>query len=766
MEIRGIPAATAWLALALGIAGTPVGHGTPPASAQERAVAEAVSPDQASTKSTRLRLTVESTFGSSDFATSAYTARWRADGSSWTIVRPDDEERDELWEVDAESGADRLLVSADMLRPAVGSESISLDDYAFTADGLRVLILTDSEMIWRRSRRGRYWVLDLDTHALRAVSDDPGPQMLGKFSPDGRFVSFVREHDLFLADLSTGEERALTTDGDDEIINATTDWVYEEELSFYDAYRWSPDGRRIAYWRFDQSPIKPFYMIDDLELYPEPIPVRYPKTGTANSRVRVGSLELETGATTWFDIGADPEAYVARMDWAESSDEVAIQVLNRHQNRLELLIGQASSGATEAVLSETDEAWVDVQDYMTWLDSGRRFIWASERDGFNHLYLYERDGTLVRQLTMGRWDVTSVDAVDEADGIVFFTAAAPSARMRSVFAVSLAGGEAQTVVGGAGTHSVDFSPDARWFINRHSRLSVPTVTDLRASDGSLVRVLEDNAALAARLDSAGIREPEFFEVEAADGTPLHAYMIKPPDFDPSRTYPLLLYVYGGPGSQTVVDGWGGTRFVWHQLLAQRGFIVASVDNRGTGGRGRDFKKQVYLQLGKLEAEDQLAAARQLGALPFVDASRIGIWGWSYGGYMTLLASFLSQGELSLGMSIAPVTSWDLYDTIYTERFMRTPAENPSGYSAGSPITHAAKLEIPLLLVHGTGDDNVHFQNSVQLVKALEDANRQFSFRIYPNKAHALAGPEARVNLFSMLTEYIQQHLGAAARPTS
>jgi dipeptidyl-peptidase-4 len=301
MEIRGIPAATAWLALALGIAGTPVGHGTPPASAQERAVAEAVSPDQASTKSTRLRLTVESTFGSSDFATSAYTARWRADGSSWTIVRPDDEERDELWEVDAESGADRLLVSADMLRPAVGSESISLDDYAFTADGLRVLILTDSEMIWRRSRRGRYWVLDLDTHALRAVSDDPGPQMLGKFSPDGRFVSFVREHDLFLADLSTGEERALTTDGDDEIINATTDWVYEEELSFYDAYRWSPDGRRIAYWRFDQSPIKPFYMIDDLELYPEPIPVRYPKTGTANSRVRVGSLELETGATTWFD---------------------------------------------------------------------------------------------------------------------------------------------------------------------------------------------------------------------------------------------------------------------------------------------------------------------------------------------------------------------------------------------------------------------------------------------------------------------------------
>ncbi len=503
-----------------------------------------------------------------------------------------------------------------------------------------------------------------------------------------------------------------------------------------------------------------------MELYSEPIPVRYPKTGTANSTVQVGSLEVETGVTTWFDVGADPEAYIARMDWAESSDEVVIQVLNRHQNRLDLLIGDAASGDTKAVLSERDEAWVDVQDVLTWLDGGRRFIWASERDGFNHLYLYERDGSLVRQLTHGDWDVTSLNAVDEAEGRFFFSAAAPRPRMRSLFVAPLAGGQARTVVGGSGTHSADFSPGARWFIHRHSRLSMPTVTELRDADANSVRLLEANAPLAARLDSAQVSEPEFFDLEAADGTPLHAYMIKPPDFDPSRTYPLLLYVYGGPGSQTVVDGWGGTRFVWHQLLAQRGFIVASVDNRGTGGRGRDFKKQVYLQLGKLETEDQLAAARQLGALPFVDASRIGIWGWSYGGYMTLLASFLSQGEISVGMSIAPVTRWDLYDTIYTERFMRTPAENPDGYEAGSPVTHAAKLQGPLLLVHGTGDDNVHFQNSVQLVKALEDANRQFSFRMYPNKAHAIAGSEARVNLFGMLTEYIQQHLGEAVRPTS
>ena len=454
------------------------------------------------------------------------------------------------------------------------------------------------------------------------------------------------------------------------------------------------------------------------------------------------------------------------MEWAASSGEVAIQVLNRHQNRLELRLGDAGSGETRVILAEADAAWVDVQDYLTWLDGGRRFVWASERDGYRHLYLFARDGTLVRQLTTGEWEVTSLDAVDEDAGKVFFTAASPSPRTRSVYGVSLGGGEPRMIVGGGGVHAAEFSPDAAFFIDRHSTMSTPTTTKLRSSDGSLVRELELNASLAALLDSASLSEPEFFELEAADGSPLHAYMIKPSDFDAARTYPLLLYVYGGPGSQTVIDRWGGTRHLWHQLLAQRGFIVASVDNRGTGGRGRDFTKQVYMRLGRMETEDQLAAASQLGALPYVDASRIGIWGWSYGGYMTLLSSFLSQGQISMGISVAPVTGWQLYDTIYTERFMRTPEENPEGYRDGSPITHAAKLEVPLLVVHGTGDDNVHFQNTVQLSQALEEANRQFSLRIYPNKAHAIAGAKARVNLFVLLTDFVSRHLGAGGgRPT-
>ncbi|MEJ2310801.1 MAG: S9 family peptidase [Gemmatimonadales bacterium] len=735
--------------------------------AQERSSSTADRSGYRSTPEAALRLTVESIFGSADFAPATYSATWRDDGSHWTSLRPDSEGRTELWLVDAASGREALLVSTDDLVPDGRTEPISIDGYQFSPDGSKILILSDAEPIWRRSERGYYWVFDTETRELGPVSRQEGFQMLGKFSPDGRHVSFVRDQNLYLVNLESGEERPLTTDGGGEIINGTTDWVYEEELSFFDGYRWSPDGRRIAYWRFDQSPIRPFYLIDDLELYSEPVPVRYPKAGTPNSIVTVGSLSLETGETTWFDTGSDPDAYIARMEWAASSAEVAIQVLNRHQNRLELRLGDAGSGETRVILSETDAAWVDVQDYLTWLDGGRRFVWASERDGFRHLYLFARDGTLVRQLTAGEWEVTSLDAVDEEAGDVFFTAAWPSPRMRSLYRVSLGGGEPRLIVGGGGVHAAEFSPDADFFIDRHSTMSTPPTTTLRRSDGSLVRDLELNASLAALLDSASLAEPEFFELEAADGSPLHAYMIKPSDFDPARTYPLLLYVYGGPGSQTVIDRWGGTRYLWHQLLAQKGFIVASVDNRGTGGRGRDFTKQVYMRLGGLETEDQLAAASQLGALPYVDAARIGIWGWSYGGYMALMSSFLSQGQISLGISVAPVTAWQLYDTIYTERFMRTPQENPEGYHNGSPITHAAKLEVPLLVVHGTGDDNVHFQNTVQLSQALEEANRQFSLRIYPNKAHAIAGVEARVNLFSLLTDFVSTHLGAGGgRPTS
>ena len=585
--------------------------------------------------------------------------------------------------------------------------------------------------------------------------------MFAKFSPDGSSVAYVRDHDLWLTLLATGEERRLTHDGSESIINGTTDWVYEEELGLRDAFRWSPDGTRIAYWQLDRSPVGTFHLVDETRLYPELVPIRYPKAGTPNSAVRVGSLELATGITTWFDVDPDHGYYIARMDWASSPGEVAIQTLNRHQNRLEILLGDAATGETRTLLVEEDEAWVDVNDDLVWIDGGERFLWTSDRDGWRHLYRYRRDGSLERRLTSGTWDVTGLLGVDDR-GHAYFSAAYEGPLGRSVLRVDRGGDVEPIFLGERGTHGADFSPDFRLAIHTFSTIARPPVVTLAAhEDGEArpVRTLEDNAELVARLDRLALGEPEFITVEAADGTPLNAFLIKPGDFDPAASYGLLLYVYGGPGSQTAADRWGGSRYVWHHYLARRGVLVASVDNRGTGARGRDFRKQTYLRLGQLETADQLAAASQLAERPWVDRSRIGVWGWSYGGYMALMVSLQSQGAIAAAVSVAPVTHWKLYDTIYTERFMRTPDENPDGYAAGSPLSYADGLVSPLLIVHGTADDNVHPQNTIQMIEALERAGKQFDMRLYPGKRHGITGDRTRLHLFTYITDFLLRHLG-------
>jgi dipeptidyl-peptidase-4 len=424
------------------------------------------------------------------------------------------------------------------------------------------------------------------------------------------------------------------------------------------------------------------------------------------------------------------------------------------------------------VFAEIDDAWVDVHDDLAWLGDGERFLWTSERDGWRHLYLYRRDGSLERQLTQGEWELASVDGVDEERALVYVTAAYESPLTRTLLAVPLRGGEPYVLAGGRGSHGLELSPDARLGIHSHSMITTPTVTTLvrvgaeavtpvggiEAVTLEPVRELIDNSELHARLDEIQLGTVEFLTVPAADGTPLNAYLVRPPDFDPNRRYGLLLYVYGGPGSQTVVDRWGGSRLLWFHYLAQQGVLVASVDNRGTGARGRDFKKQTYLKLGQLETADQLAAAEHFGSVPYVDANRIGIWGWSYGGYMTLNATLLSGGAIAAGASVAPVSHWQLYDTIYTERFMRTPQENPEGYAVGSPLSHAEKLESDLLIVHGTGDDNVHSQNTLLMAQALEQADKQFEMRLYPNKRHGISGATTRVNLHRLLTDFLVERL--------
>ena len=709
-------------------------------------------------------LTLERIHGSDDFSAEAFSGEWMADGRSWVAIERDEDEATSLVRTEAESGDTEMLVAASELVPPGADSALEVESFTFSSDERKILLFTNSQQVWRSRTKGIYWVFDLDARSLAPVSRAPGWQMFAKFSPDGGRVAFVRDHDLFVTDLASGEERALTHDGSETIINGTTDWVYEEELALRDAFRWSPDGTRIAYWQLDQSPVQTFPIFDETTLYPDIQTLRYPKAGTANSTVRVGSLDLGSGRTTWFRTDGETAYYIARMDWV-SPTEVTIQTLNRHQNRLELLMGDAATGETRSILVDEGEAWVDVNDDVVWFDDGRRFVWASDRDGWNHLYLYARSGELVRQLTSGEWEVTGLEGVDEDEDRVYVTAAFRGPLGRSVLAVDLDGDVTPILDAERGTYGADFSPDFERVIHTYSTIASPpviTLAEVRDDATREIRVIEDNAALRARLERLALRPPEFLNVDAADGTPLNAWLITPFDFDESSTYGLLLYVYGGPGSQTAGDSWGGSRYVWHQYLAQQGVLVASVDNRGTGARGRDFKKQTYRRLGQLETADQLAAARQLGELPFVDPDRVGIWGWSYGGYMTLMATLQGGGTIAAGVSVAPVTDWKLYDTIYTERFMRTPQENPQGYDAGAPLTYAEELESPLLIIHGTADDNVHPQNTVQMIDALERAGKQFDMRLYPGKRHAIAGEETRVNLFRYITGFLLRHLGPEA----
>ena len=707
-------------------------------------------------------LTVEAIYGAKAFAAESVSAGWMPDGVHWTVVEADGEGRDELWRIHAETGERVKLISAAELAGEDASRALAIDDYELTSDGRRALLFTNAQRVWRQKTKGEYWIFDFASRRLTPVSRNPGWQMFAKFSPDGNLVAFARDHDLYVTDLDSGRERRLTFDGSGTILNGTTDWVYEEELDLRDAFRWSPDGQRIAYWRFDQGPVREFPLVDESSAYPEITWLRYPKAGERNSLVRVGALELATGRTTWFDVGPETDDYVPRMEWAGLPGAVVIQRINRRQNRLDLLLGDAATGETTLLFSEEDDAWVDACDDVQWIEGGERFTWTSERDGWRHLYLYARSGRLVRQLTRGPWDVTEFHGVDEATGRAYFSAASESPLTRTVHSVSLEGTDLRVLAGGRGTHAARFSPDYRQFIDMHSTVGSPPAFVLRrVEDLALLRVLEDNRQLHDRLDGLDLREPEFFTVQAADGTPLNGWIIKPRDFDPRRAYPLLIYVYGGPGSQTVRDEWGGSRYLWHQMMVRRGILVASVDNRGTGARGRQFTKQVYLRLGQLESADQLAAIWHLAEQPYVDASRIGIWGWSYGGYLSLMTTLQGEGTIAAAVAGAPVTAWELYDTIYTERYMRTPSENADGYRRGSPLQLASRLQSALLLVHGTADDNVHAQNTTQMVQALEEAGKHFEMRLYPGRWHGFEGEDTQVNLWQLVADFLADQLAGA-----
>ena len=704
-------------------------------------------------------LTLQRILASSDFRLQGLPAvKWMRDGQRYAFVSAENGRTDLVAE-DARTGQRTRLVDGSRLVPPGATAPIEIEDYEWSGDESKLLIYTNSQPVWRQNTKGPYYVFELGSGRVIPVSTRPGWQQFAKFSPDGTRVGFVRDNNLFVTDLASGQETQLTRDGSEDIINGTFDWVYEEELGLQDGWRWSPDGRRIAFWRIDQSAVRPFFwMIDTDSSYSRTISLRYPKAGAPNPTARIGVVDAAGGDVRWIDAGPDSEQYLARMEWAPTGGELMIQRLNRHQNRLEVLIADAGTGATRPVFTDSDPAWVEVDDDFAWVGGGQRFLFTSERDGFNHIYLVDRNTGRAQQLTRGNWDVTSVVTVDEPNGWVYFGAHEESPEQTHLYRVRLNGTGFQQITSERGTHYASIAKGSPYFLDVHSQVGVPPVTSLFTTDGRSVRTLVDNARARQNLEAANLGKTEFTTVPGADGTALQASIIRPADFDPAKKYPVLMYVYGGPGSQTVLDSWGGTRYLWHQMLAQRGYVVVSVDNRGTGGRGSAFTKATYLRLGEKETQDQVAAARWLAQQPWVDAGRIGIWGWSYGGFMTASAMMAPDSPFKAGIAVAPVTDWRLYDSIYTERFMRTPQENAEGYSATAPVNMAANLKGRFLLIHGTGDDNVHFQNTIQLAGALQAAGKQFQLMAYPNRTHSISGGNTSMHLYTMMTDWVLQNL--------
>jgi len=666
---------------------------------------------------------------------------------------------------------------------------VPIEDYTISKAGDKVLLFTDSEEVWRANTKGYYYVYDLDEKTLTPVADrDAGHQMFAKFNPAATKVAFVRERNLYVVDLSTGTETALTADGrEGAIINGTFDWVYEEEFGLRDGWRWGPDGERIAFFKLDESDTRSFPLMNNTERYPEITEFRYPKAGEQNSEIKIGVVDLSAVDTTqqrqpqaiqYFDTntwnsGGMTHEYLARMGWTpeiNGTHRVWMYRLNREQNVLDLLYGHPETGETEQVLQETEDTYIDIaNDKLSYLNDGEHFVFLSERSGYNHAYLYRNDGTEVGPVTSGDWEVTQFHGVDEEASTAYFTATRDTSLERHLYRTDVsmdlhdAAQTARKVTSRPGWHGINFSADWDYYIDRHSAVDRPPTWTLHEADGTRIATLQENDTLAQRLDSLNLPEKHFTALPAADGTPLSAYVVKPTDFDPAAQYPVLMYVYGGPGVQTVTNQWGGTRQLWHKYLAEtHGVVVVSVDNRGTGGRGKAFQDVPYQRLGQPESADQIRAAQALADSAWVDADRMGIWGWSYGGYMTLLSMLRGEGPSTFdtGVSVAPVTDWRLYDTIYTERYMSTPQRNADGYDNGAPQTYADRLrgDQHLLMVHGDDDDNVHFQNSVQMVNQLQAANKQFRFMMYPTREHGIAGGTTRLHLFTMITNMIAEHL--------
>jgi dipeptidyl-peptidase-4 len=684
---------------------------------------------------------------------SVYGINWMKDGKHYTT-----QENHKIIRYAIATGeAVETLFDGDAQNPPIRFTS-----YEMSSDERKILLLSGFEGIYRRSFRADYYVYDLNTKFIRRLSDK-GKQSYASFSPDGSKVAFVRQNNLFYVDLNTWQEVQVTTDGQpNKIINGTTDWVYEEEFGFVQAFYWSPDSRRLAYHRFDESNVRQYTLQrwNQGALYPEDYVYKYPKAGEANSVVEIWIYDLPSKTRVKADTGEETDIYIPRIIWTATPGVLSVRRLNRLQNHLDIIHIDATTGKSTVILTERNARYVDVDycDDLTYLADGKHFIHSSEESGYKHLYLYTIDGKKVNQITSGNWEVIDFLGVDEKTKTVYYISNEGNHLYRNLYTISLDGKRKTALTTMPGTHQINLGPGYQYYLDYYSSAETPLQVVLYQVKGNKqVRVLEKNEELQKKITEYGLVNREFFTYTSADGkTQLDATMMKPRNFDPSRKYPVMVFQYSGPRAPSVrqsfaVDGWA-------QLLVQKGYLVVTLDTRGSGYRGEEFVKQTYKQMGRLELEDLLAGGRYLASLPYVDGNRLGIYGWSYGGFMASLVMTKGAGVYKLGIAGAPVTNWRYYDNIYTERYMQRPQDNPSGYDDLSPIKYANRLSGHFLLIHGTGDDNVHIQNSIALQDALIMAGKQFRSFFYPDDPHGIRGARRRHHLYTMMTDFILENL--------
>jgi dipeptidyl-peptidase-4 len=657
--------------------------------------------------------------------------------------------------IDSE-GKGEILVTAKQL--TFKGKTIDVDDYEFNEDESKLLITTNTKSIYRRSFTAEYYLFDLVSKKLEELDAKHSPQTLAEYSPDGTKVSYIYKNDIYVKDIKTGRARKMTQDGkSNKVINGTTDWVYEEEFGITKGYDWSPDSKKIAFLRFNEKEVKEFSLTYyKNELYPENYTFKYPKAGEANSVVTAHLLDIKSGRISAVKIGK--YEYIPRIQWSNVENKLILLTLNRHQNQLKYHVIDATTKkvTSNVFYEENSTTYVEIDNNLLILKDGKSILRTSEADGYNHIYSINFEGKST-QITKGKWDVIELYGIDNDNQFIYYSSAENSAISKSIYKIAL-NGEGKTLISMPdGYNDAEFTSGMNYFVKTYSNANTPAVISLCDNTGKMIAVLEDNQKLRDKLSTYTLSKKEFMTFDLGTHT-LNGWMIKPANFDSSKKYPVYMVVYGGPGHNEVLDSWGGMNYMYHQLLAQEGYIVVSVDPRGTMYRGAEFKKSTYLQLGKLETEDLIATGKKLQEMSFIESSRIGIQGWSYGGFMSSLAITKGADVFKMAIAVAPVTNWKWYDNIYTERFMRTPAENQSGYDDNSPINFVKQMTGKYLLIHGSGDDNVHYQNTMEMINALVAADKQFDLFIYPNKNHGIYGGNTRNHLYNMMLNYTKENL--------